>query len=317
MAWPAPLFGTLTALGAPLANLDLMFQQIAAMVAIPCTATGTNALTLVPAAGNNPPLPVPAVQGAQVTWVQPASSTAGVSINGISLVAYDNTQITNQLVINQRYTAVFGGTFWQLLNYFTTGITTTALGSGASGPAIWAATQAQGSGGAITLLNTLNASNSASISDTTNITSAYSTYLFTIYNNVCASGSTGFTAQFHSGGSFQATNYFSGFCGYGSTNSTSQSLTTSTTTIQLENTGATFGRSNGVVGTSAGWMLAFNLPATAGVKGFLGMSSNGSINEYSGFFAGIWNSQNAVDGIQFLQDSGNLTTCTVKIYGLS
>lgn len=52
MAWPT----TFTSLGGgnqPLSLLDGMFQQVAAMVAIPCTATGTNSITLAPI-GNAP-----------------------------------------------------------------------------------------------------------------------------------------------------------------------------------------------------------------------------------------------------------------------
>lgn len=52
MAWSTN-FASLGGANQPLSLLDTMFQQVAAMVAIPCTATGTNSITLAPI-GNAP-----------------------------------------------------------------------------------------------------------------------------------------------------------------------------------------------------------------------------------------------------------------------
>jgi hypothetical protein len=47
MPWPT-IFANLAAGNQPLALFDAMFTQVAQMVAVPCTAAGTNALTLTP-----------------------------------------------------------------------------------------------------------------------------------------------------------------------------------------------------------------------------------------------------------------------------
>ncbi len=52
MAWPF-IFANLGGGNQPLSDFDAMFTQVAAMVQIPCTATGTNSITLAPI-GNAP-----------------------------------------------------------------------------------------------------------------------------------------------------------------------------------------------------------------------------------------------------------------------
>lgn len=55
MTWPTT-FASLAAGNQPLALFDAMFAQVAQMVAIPCTAAGTNSLTLTPI-GSAPTIP--------------------------------------------------------------------------------------------------------------------------------------------------------------------------------------------------------------------------------------------------------------------
>lgn len=151
------------------------------------------------------------------------------------------------------------------------------------------------------LLNTLTASNTAILSDTTSFTSSYDNYLFIFDNVVPATNAVGFELQIQSGGSFKTTGY----------------INFNATTTYLDLT------------------LAVNLGNTAGL-GFSGFTYLMNINSVTAkkFLrgsnvywtsasalttsapAGFWDTgTGAITGVQFLMTSGNISDGTIKIYG--
>lgn len=111
MAWPT-IFANLPGGNQPLALLDGMFGQVAQMVAIPCTATGTNAITLQPI-GNAPTLPSYA-EFCAFRFKAAASSSSAVTAQFQALAALPVyqadgvTQVAGGNIINGReYTLVY------------------------------------------------------------------------------------------------------------------------------------------------------------------------------------------------------------------
>jgi len=162
------------------------------------------------------------------------------------------------------------------------------------------------------LLNTLTASSSATLDDTTSITSAFSEYEVEFVNITPATNAVTCQILVRSGGTFQTTNYFSvGMFanGYGA--------------------GTT-----GSISTYIPCSYPANLPNTApGISGKIRVTNplNTTVPKiwYGQFFesgtsypplmlssGGYWSGSNAaVDGVRVLFNSGNIASGTVKIYG--
>ncbi len=167
--------------------------------------------------------------------------------------------------------------------------------------------QVAGAPVACVLLNTLTPSNVASISDTTSFTSAYDNYLIMFENIVPVTDGVNFTLQVHSGGSFKTTNYLN--------------ISGLADTTDIRMTGIEFG---GVISNTAGAGLSgmFNIFGVNATNTFKiaryqnTWYSSSSAVQTSGS-GGVWNGgQGAVDGFQVLMTSGNISTGTIKIYGM-
>lgn len=111
MAYPT-IFANLAAGNQPLALFDTMFQQVAAMVAIPCTASGTNTIALT-SIGTAPTLAAYSNFNF-FAFKAVATSTGSVSLNfnGLAtLPAFREDASTpigsGDIVINQHYIAMF------------------------------------------------------------------------------------------------------------------------------------------------------------------------------------------------------------------
>jgi hypothetical protein len=171
------------------------------------------------------------------------------------------------------------------------------------------------SAGQMILLNTLTASNSATLSDTTSLTSTYSVYEIVFENILPATNATTCELQIHSGGSFQATGYTSTV--YGNANGAAMVFSNATTFIacalpaDAPNTAAT----GGINGT-----LRISSPSSAGFKhsliGQFGYLNSGGANYSSMNVGGLWNTAGAIDGFQVLFSAGNITSGVIKIYGI-
>jgi hypothetical protein len=206
------------------------------------------------------------------------------------------------------------------------GVTATAhaiiVGEGASAPAyvgpgtVGQFDAAQGASadpafvsGPWTLLATLTASNSATLSDTTHFTSAYTEYEIRFTNLLPATNNVNVEIQVHSGGSFQATSYLT--TAFGAAGSATINFFSPTTFIPLN----TLGVNNTGAGRS-GFVRVAAVSQTSVAKIFNGISGYESSSSWAtNTVSGFWNSTAAVDGFQFLFSSGNITSGTIEIYG--
>ena len=111
---PLPVtFATLAGGNQPLSLFDTNFAAVGAIGVIPCSASGTNALTLTPFS-NTPTISSYTDLAPSFVWVQPATTTGAVTINvaGIgSRNAYNNNGISaigaNTLIAGGTYKATF------------------------------------------------------------------------------------------------------------------------------------------------------------------------------------------------------------------
>jgi hypothetical protein len=171
--------------------------------------------------------------------------------------------------------------------------------------------------GSWTLLATLTASNSASLSDQTAcggvncITSAYNEYLIVLENIVPATTSNSCAFQLHSNGSFQSTGYLANSLRF---QGATVAGAAATTFIPCDSDSGSLVNSG--TGVSGEWTI-YKPSQTSTPKSVIGQYNEGvSGGAIAGMAGGVWNGGNtAVDGIQLLMNSGNITSGTMKIYG--
>lgn len=163
---------------------------------------------------------------------------------------------------------------------------------------------------AFVLLNTLTASSSATLSDTSSLTGSYSNYLITFQNLICSvATSTQLELQVHSGGNFQATTYGGGTARI---NGAGAGFTAASTFIQLSETNTNMSTSPGISGT-----LTISIPSqTASPKVWNGNLSDTATPGVS-IVGAWWNGGNgAVDGFRVQFGTGNITSGVIEIYGM-
>jgi len=166
--------------------------------------------------------------------------------------------------------------------------------------------------GGMALLNTLTASASATLSDTTSFTATYSAYELVFENIIPATTSTTLELQVHSGGSFPATSYLGSITA--TTAGGAFSGTAPTTFIQLG--GGT--QANAAPGISG--RIRVHTPSnTTAPKMWVGEFGGNTATPAALYLvtSGYWNGGNgAVDGFQVLFSSGNITSGVIKVYGI-
>lgn len=179
--------------------------------------------------------------------------------------------------------------------------------------------------GAIILLQTQNASNSASIAFTSLITGTYDNYLVTINNvyNSQASSTLGITFNMdwstNNGSTYLSTNYTTGtYYGTlgGSTspqnrNSTSTCVISPSNVVSFSNTDTKYAAS----------LWLFDLPSatvTPSYQGNYAVFSNvsGTSNLRNGDCFGSQNTVTTINAIRFSFNTGNMVTGTFSLYGL-
>src|SRR5216684_4621601 len=164
------------------------------------------------------------------------------------------------------------------------------------------------------LLNTLTASGSASLSDTTSITNPYFMYEIVFQNIVPATAGISFLLQVHSGGAYQTTSYVNEDIPVDTALDTGN-ISPFTTAICI---GHASRSQNTGVGLN-GRIRVYAPTGTTAPKMWLGETAH---NQNSGStltivpVAGMWNANGALDGFQFLMSSGNITSGTIKVYGI-
>jgi len=157
------------------------------------------------------------------------------------------------------------------------------------------------------LLNTLTASNSASLSDTSSITATYTEYEIVLEYIVLATASQTLQFQVQVSGTFQTTNYVSqNVAGTGSATA-SANITTGVLVGGTSNAPASG------TGTSGRYIMS-NVAQTVSGKYIYGDWINRVplVGSSGGLYTG---SGAAVTGIRLISTSGNITSGVMKIYG--
>lgn len=249
------------------------------------------------------------VSGTGTVTEQKNTASTGLSVSGNCDNVNSNAGSPCQYSIAGTSTA-HGVTLWE-----GSGANMGNTGAGTTGQALisqGASADPAFIGGAWVLLNTLTASNSATLSDTTSLTSTYSDYLIEFTNIVAATNAVTAELQVHSNAAFQATSYLSG--GSDVTSSAGTANFSSTTFIVLEEPTLVANTAPGM----SGECKVRNPSQTAAPKVFacqFAMKDSSGIGRFT-TSGGFWNGGNtAVDGFQFLMSSGNVTSGTIKIYG--
>lgn len=277
----------------PASQLDNMYGDVWNAATIPCTPSITaNAITLTPMTNAN--LPAAYNQHQRVGFTANTTSTGAVTAQ-IGSLGFLNVYVPGGLQANAN--VIVAGSYYELA--YDPGLNASAGG--------WWIVVATGNPGPV-LLNTLTASNSATLSDTTSFTSAFSSYEIVFINIVPVTTSTTLALLVHSGGSFRNTGYLGAIL---VTISGATAVGNPTTLIQLSQT-TTVG-ANGLCGT----LTVFNPSSGAVPVIFIGQLShaNGTVVNIVNT-SGAWNTAAAVDGFQVSFSSGNISSGVIKIYGI-
>jgi hypothetical protein len=175
-----------------------------------------------------------------------------------------------------------------------------------------------GGGGALVLLESHTASNSASLDFTTAIDSTYDTYEIHIINIVLATNNVDFLMRFstNGGSSYSTSGYEYIFinnstsnAGFGSNASTSASA------IQLFPN----------LDNASGWGLCAKIrlvdPLNASLKKSCEIQVSGTYQpaarRYMQTGSGFWGTTTAVNALRFLASSGNITSGVIRMYGVA
>ena len=176
--------------------------------------------------------------------------------------------------------------------------------------------------GALTLISTQTASDSATVSFTSGIDSTYKEYIFKLYDIHPTNDGVDIRVNFRDGGSsFDATKTSTFFWAYHDEGGSTTILQYSTGRDQAQSTSAdalsgNIGADNDQSGVAT--LHLFDPSNTTFVKHYIATSNvyedgNYTINSYS---AGYCNTTSAIDGVQFIMSSGTIQSGTIKMYGV-
>jgi hypothetical protein len=183
--------------------------------------------------------------------------------------------------------------------------------------------------GALTLIKTLTASSSATLSfvhgtDGVVLDSTYPIYKFEFINIHPSSDGANFQVNFRDGGAaYDAVKTTTAFgaqhkedgSGGGLAYDAGKDLAQSTAAQKLDPAGDTGANDDQ---SGAGELTLFNPSSTTFVKHFIARLHNYNITDYSidSYTAGYCNVTAAIDGVQFAYSSGNIDAGTIKLYGI-
>ena len=180
--------------------------------------------------------------------------------------------------------------------------------------------------GAMTLLSTVTASSSATISFTSGIDSTYDSYVFKFYEIHPATDNTQFAFQVDTGTNtnYNQTITSTTFRAYHIEGDNDQGLGYVTGEDQAQGTafqkltaGGTIGNDNDQSGS--GFFHLFNPSSTTFVKHFIGRSSAYHASDYATDFyvSGYINTTTALTRVQFKMLSGNIDAGDICLYGIT
>jgi len=181
--------------------------------------------------------------------------------------------------------------------------------------------------GAMTLIKTLTASSSSTLSFVDGssdvvLDSTYPIYVFKFYNIHPATNNTHLMVNFRDGGSsYDATKTTTVFYAYHDESDSEASVIYSTGSDLAQSTSGqrlTGGGGNGADESASGTLHLFNPSSTTFVKHFIGRSMTYNHSNYVNdwYSAGYCNVTAAIDGVQFSMSSGNIDAGTIKLYGI-
>lgn len=177
------------------------------------------------------------------------------------------------------------------------------------------------------LLNTLTASNSATLDDTTDITAAYDEYMFVLRNIVPATNNAGLLMRISedAGATYKATTYDTmiwgclisgssgtGNAGGGETEGTGYLLSGKNVVLDGVSNNASYG-------VSGSFLLHNPNSATSRkmISGSTSWLSGGVARREIGIIGGHYDgSNNAINAVRFIMSAGNITSGTIKVYGI-
>jgi hypothetical protein len=347
MAWV--VFSALSGGNQPASTtLDAQSSNLSAMGIVACTASGTNVITLTPSLfGYTGP--------AYVNYVQysftPANSTTGATTLKVGALAALNcykldgtTQIGNlDLIAAQVYLATYVSTlsggaggflitplggvserFITLADNTTDNVSITAHGFAPKAPndatkfldGTGAYSVPATSGSSVVWLAKLTASSSASLVDTTHITSTYDIYKFELTNVIPATDTVQFfmRVSVDGGSTYKNTDYV---CTY--IDIPNNTATAFTTGYPLAGDGVTAGPLKNTALGGCNGTLTFVNPNSAAVKyctGVLVLDDANSVGAGAYFGGGYNGVTTAVNAVQFIMSSGNIASGTINIYGV-
>lgn len=257
------------------------------------TVTGTLGVTGVATFTSPPVLPANSIANASLGIM--GANTAKGSIAGGTPADLSKTQLTT------------------LINPFTTSLSgaVPASGGGTSNFLRADGTFTQPPASGMVLLNTLTASSSATLSDTTSFTGTYPVYEIQWYNLVPATNNNTMCLQVFAG-SYQTTSYLNS--SFWTTGTTTIVADAPTTDINLSHSAGVSNASSG----ASGVIRIFNPLSATTHKHFTGTAVYQTASGLGvGTLGGVWTSNTAVTGFRMqFSVGGNIASGVVKIYGI-
>ena len=175
----------------------------------------------------------------------------------------------------------------------------------------------------ITLISSQTASNSASISFTSGLTSTYKAYKFVFVNIKPATDNINFTFNMSTdgGSNYNVTKTTTSFWTYHDEADTTTQLTYNTDKDLAQSTAdqqLNSSLGNGTDESTSGTLILFNPSSTTYVKHFISISNGYTYHDFTAnaYVAGYGNTTSAINAIRFQYSSGNISAGTIYLYGI-
>ena len=178
-------------------------------------------------------------------------------------------------------------------------------------------------GDGITLISSQTASNSASISFTSGLTSTYKAYKFVFSNIKPATDNAyfNFNMSTDGGSNYNVTKTTTSFTAYANEANTDTNLVYETARDLAQSTSFQTimgGIGNGADEAGSGTLIIYNPSSTVYVKHFIGDLNHYDSTDYTyrTLVAGYGNTTSAVNAIRFQMSTGNISVGTIYLYGI-